>query len=145
MCYLVVLYWIYYFISIYTLILQCLIFKFIIFSYFFLLIYSLYSIIFLSYFFNFLFLQSTSWCASISLKVLLISSCTSFEIHLIIKKGILNPYWTIIEFSWIFLFFFIYAVQRSKIFSFFLSNYHFFSHTCTPFYLYRYPYNSIIN
>jgi len=105
-CYLVVLYWIYYFISIYTLILQCLISVFFIFSYLFLLFSSLHIIIFLIYFFNFLFFQSILCCASISLKVLLISSCTSFEIHLNIKKRDLKP---LLNDYWIFLNIFIFS------------------------------------
>jgi hypothetical protein len=131
MCYLVVLYWIYCFISMYPLILQCLISEFFIFSYFFLLIHSLHIIIFLIYFFNFLFLQSILCCASISLKVLLISSCTSFEIHLIIKKRdlkpLLNDYWIFLN---IFIFFHL-CCARSKYFlifsqklSFFLAHLH---------------------
>ena len=82
-------------------------------------------------FFNSLFFQPILCCASISLNVLLISSCTSFEIHLIIKKRdikpLLNDYWIFLN---IFIFFHL-CCARSKYFlifsqklSFFLTHLH---------------------
>ena len=131
MCYLVVLHWIYYIISIYTLILYCLISEFFIFPYPLLSISSLYIINLLLNFFNSLFFQPILCCASISLNVLLISFCTSFEIHLIIKKRdikpLLNDYWIFLN---IFIFFHL-CCARSKYFlifsqklSFFLTHLH---------------------